>query len=367
LFLNLKNSNSFFLFIFLLFIMPSLFYFSLFPFPFSLFPFAFTLYPCCLFMNKNKKALIVGITGQDGAYLAQYLLSKGYEVFGTSRDAQLATMSNLKYLGIENRVKFFSMSLIDFRSVLQVVTEVKPDEMYNLAGQSSVGLSFGQPVETLESVTVGTLNILEVIRFTNHEIKFYNASSSECFGNIKGIADETTPFNPRSPYAAAKAAAFWITSNYREAYNIFACSGILFNHESPLRHRRFVTQKIISGVLEIKNGTRDKLTLGNINITRDWGWAPEYVEAMYLMMQQNIPDDFIIATGESHTLKEFVATAFNAVGLNWETYLEFDNSLLRPTDIEYSCGNASKAQKILGWEAKTRMSRVIERMIENGK
>ena len=222
-----------------------------------------------------KTALICGISGQDGAYLAQLLLSKGNRVVGTSRDAQISSFGNLVRLGIRDRIEVESAALSDFRSVLQVLIKVEPDEIYNLAGQSSVALSFQQPVETLESISVGTLNLLEAIRFTRQPIKLYNACSGECFGDIADAADESTPFRPRSPYAVAKAAAFWEVANYREAYNIFACSGILFNHESPLRPARFVTRKIVSAACRIAAGSREKLQLGNIAIQRDRGWAPE--------------------------------------------------------------------------------------------
>jgi len=227
----------------------------------------------------KKVALITGISGQDGTYLAQLLLQKGYTVFGTARDAQMNSFNNLRKLGILEDIHLESMSLTDFRSVLQVLSKVKPSELYNLAGQSSVGLSFQQPVETLESVSVGTLNLLEAIRFTEQPIRFYNAGSSECFGDTGGIpADENTPFRPRSPYAVAKSAAFWEVANYREAYGLYACSGILFNHESPLRPERFVTRKIVASACRIANGSAEKLQLGNIAICRDWGWAPEYVD-----------------------------------------------------------------------------------------
>ena len=233
----------------------------------------------------NKKALIFGVSGQDGAYLAKLLLSKGYTVCGTSRDAQISSFRNLEYLEIRDRVQLESTALNDFRSVLQVLFKTRPDEVYNLAGQTSVGLSFEQPVETLESIAVGTLNILEAIRFIGEPIKFYNAASSEVFGDINGAAaDESTAFSPRSPYAVAKATAFWEVANYREAYGLFACSGILFNHDSPLRPERFVTQKAISSACRIAAGKQDKLYLGNIDIQRDWGWAEDYVVAMYLML-----------------------------------------------------------------------------------
>ncbi len=312
-----------------------------------------------------KKALICGISGQDGAYLAQLLLSKGYMVCGTSRDAQISSFRNLTRLGIREQVKLESMSLTDFRSVLQILTKIEPDEVYNLAGQSSVGLSFEQPVETLESIATGTLNLLEAIRFTGKTIKFYNAGSSECFGDTGDrAADETTPFRPRSPYAVAKSTAFWEVANYREAYGLFACSGILYNHESPLRPERFVTQKIIAAACRIAGGSREKLNLGNISVQRDWGYAPEYVEAMYLMLQHPDPDDYVIATGETHRLEEFVAIAFSSVGLDWQEWVNIDTSLYRPTDIAVGRGNPGKAKTKLGWEATSKMPEVVRQMVE---
>lgn len=312
-----------------------------------------------------KKALICGISGQDGAYLAQLLLKQGYTVCGTSRDAQISSFRNLQLLGIREQVKLESMALNDFRSVIQVLTKIQPDEIYNLAGQSSVGLSFEQPVETLESITTGTLNLLEAIRFLGAPIKLYNAGSSECFGDTGEIAaTETTPFRPRSPYAVAKAAAFWEVANYREAYNLFACSGILFNHESPLRPERFVTQKIVTAACRIAQGSQEKLYLGNMQIQRDWGWAPEYVEAMYLMLQQDQPDDYVIATGQSSSLKDFVAAAFASVNLDWQEHVVIDNSLLRPTDLAVGQGNPTKVKYKLGWQAKYKMPDVVQMMIQ---
>lgn len=312
-----------------------------------------------------KKALICGISGQDGAYLAQLLLNQGYTVCGTSRDAQISPFSNLGYLGIREQVKLESMALTDFRSVLQVLTKIQPDEIYNLAGQSSVGLSFGQPVETLESIATGTLNLLEAIRFLGKPIKLYNAGSSECFGDTGDTAaDETTPFRPRSPYAVAKATAFWEVANYREAYGLFACSGILFNHESPLRPERFVTQKIVAAACRIAQGSKEQLYLGNMQIQRDWGWAPEYVEAMHLMLQQQQPDDYVIATGESTSLEDFVSAAFASVNLDWHEHLVIDNSLLRPTDLEVGRGNPAKAKNQLRWQAKYKMKDVVQMMVK---
>ncbi|MDK9721133.1 MAG: GDP-mannose 4,6-dehydratase [Rhodospirillales bacterium] len=311
----------------------------------------------------TRKALIFGVSGQDGAYLAQHLLDKGYEVHGTSRDADLASFRNLERLGIRGKVATYSAVPTDFRSVIQTVTRVEPSEIYNLAGQSSVGLSFGQPAETLESNAIGTLNILEALRMLGGGLRFYNACSSECFGNTEhGPADEETPFRPRSPYAVAKAAAFWEVANYREAYGLFACSGILFNHESPLRPARFVTRKIIEAAKRIADGSTEKLKLGRLDIRRDWGWAPEYVVAMARMLTLDQPEDFVIATGESHSLEEFVARTFEAVDLEWQAHVESDPSLFRPSDLNVSQGNPGKARDRLGWAAKMRMADVVSLM-----
>jgi len=315
--------------------------------------------------NKQAVAMIVGISGQDGAYLAKLLLDKGYEVWGTARDAQMATFNNLAKLGIKERVHSESMSLNDFRSVLQMVSKIAPDELYNLAGQSSVGLSFDQPVETLESISTGTLNLLEVIRFVGKPIRFYNAGSSECFGDTEDApANESTPFHPQSPYAVAKAAAYWLVANYREAYGLYACSGMLFNHESPLRPERFVTRKIVSTACRIAHGSDEKLQLGAMNISRDWGWAPEYVEAMWRMLQLNVPEDFVIATGRTYCLEEFVAEAFMAVNLDWRDHVQNDPSLLRPSDILVGRADPTKAKEMLDWQAEYQMHDVVCMMIQ---
>lgn len=312
----------------------------------------------------SKTALICGISGQDGAYLAQLLLGKGYIVAGTSRDAQVTRFSGLETLGIKDRVRLVSMSITDFRSVYQVLKQIVPDEIYNLAGQSSVGLSFDQPVETLESIATGTLNLLEAIRFTGRTIKLYNAGSSECFGDTGPTpADETTAFRPRSPYAVAKATAYWEVANYREAYGLFACSGILFNHESPLRPGRFVTQKIIATACRIAAGEKVTLTLGNLNVARDWGWAPEYVDAMWRMLQQEQPQDYVIATGTTHSLEEFVDAVFGQLGLKWHDQTRSDPALIRAADIAMGRANPAKAAKELGWRATIKMEDVIARMI----
>ncbi|MBF0502962.1 MAG: GDP-mannose 4,6-dehydratase [Candidatus Riflebacteria bacterium] len=315
-------------------------------------------------MSCPPKALICGVSGQDGAYLAKLLLDKGYEVIGTSRDAQVASFSGLVKLGILERICVESVTLTDFRSVLTCLAKVRPDEIYNLAGQSSVGLSFQQPVETFESITLGVLNLLEAIRFMNRKVKFYNAGSGECFGNLRGeAATESSPFRPRSPYAMAKAAAYWTVANYREAYDLYACTGILFNHESSLRPERFVTRKIVAAACRIARGSKEKLKLGNLAISRDWGWAPEYVDAMWRMMQCERPEDFVIATGVLHRLEDFVEYAFKEVDLDWHDHVEIDSSLLRPTDLEGGSGNAGKAKSLLKWQPEVTFDRLIRLLV----
>ena len=315
--------------------------------------------------TEQRRALICGVSGQDGAYLARLLLEKGYEVFGTSRDAQISSFRNLRRLGIHGRVRLESMAVTDFRSVLQVLNKTSPHEVYNLAGQSSVGLSFQQPVETLESISLGTLNLLEAIRFVERPIRLYNAGSGECFGDTHGVAaTEATPFRPMSPYGVAKAAAHWEVANYRNAYGLYACSGILYNHESPLRPERFVTRKVVSAACRIAAGDPEKLRLGNLDIERDWGWAPEYVEAMWLMLQQDQADDFVIATGNSNKLSDFVDLAFRAVGLDWHEHVEIDPGLTRPTDISRGVGDPSLANRVLGWKAQHHMGDVVTMMVE---
>jgi GDPmannose 4,6-dehydratase len=310
------------------------------------------------------RALICGISGQDGAYLADLLLKKGYTVIGTSRDAQTSSFSTLKRLGIADQVQLESMATYDFRSVLHMLRKSAVDEVYNLSGQSSVGLSFGQPVETLDSIIAGTLNMLESIRFLGAPIRFYNAGSGECFGNTEGDgADEDAQFRPRSPYAVAKSAAYWLVANYREAYGLHATTGILFNHESPLRPQRFVTRKIVAAACRIALGSDEKLELGNLEIRRDWGWAPEYVEAMWKMLQSEVPADFIIATGVSHSLEQFAQATFAELDLDWRDHTIRSESLLRPTDIAEGKGNAAKAERVLGWKAKAHMQEVISMMV----
>jgi GDPmannose 4,6-dehydratase len=315
-------------------------------------------------MSPGKRALICGISGQDGAYLAKLLLEKGYQVSGTSRDAQVASFGNLVSLGIRDRVELESMVLTDFRSTLQTLNKIMPDEIYNLAGQSSVGLSFQQPVETMESVGIGVLNLLEAIRFLGFETRLYNASSSECFGDTGGIAaDETTPFHPRSPYAVAKAAAHWMVVNYRDAYGLYASNGILFNHDSPLRPARFVTKKIVAGACAIRRGEMKRLELGNLDVARDWGAAPDYVDAMWRMMQLATPTDLVIATGKTHRLEAFVTAAFEAVGLDWRAHVDVAPGLKRPSDIAYSAGDPAKAAQLIDWRATSGMREVVRTMV----
>ena len=312
---------------------------------------------------NNKKSLIFGISGQDGAYLAAMLLKKGYEVHGASRDRESNSFQNLAALGIRDQVLLHSASLLDFRSLFQVLNHVHPDEVYNLAGQTSVGLSFQQPIETFESIALGTLNIMECLRLLGLKSRFFNAASSESFGQSDLPATEESPFLPRSPYAIAKAAAFFSVANYREAYDLFACSGILFNHESPLRPARFVTRKIVSVAVRIARGSRETLQLGNLDICRDWGWAPEYVDAMWRIMQHDQPDDFIIATGETNSLQCFVETVFQNMGLDWREHVQTDRNLFRPSELRTISTVPDKIFNILGWRAQTRFKQLISLMV----
>lgn len=313
----------------------------------------------------TKTALICGVGGQDGALLARQLLQSSYSVFGTSRDAQGGSFLNLNRLGIHNDVRLLSMAPEDFRSVFMAIKASEPDEVFFLAGQSSVGLSFEQPAETIQSFTLGTLNILEACRMFNPRIRQYHAGSSECFGDTLGVAaKESTPFFPRSPYAVAKASSYWLVNNYREAYGLYACTGILFNHESPLRPGRFVTQKIVQTAKRIADGSDELLELGRLDISRDWGWAPEYVDAMWRMLQQESPVDYVIATGKSHTLGEYVEAVFNEFGLEWQRHVRQSTALLRPTDITLSSADPSKALECLGWSARVDMYGVVKKMIE---
>jgi GDPmannose 4,6-dehydratase len=312
-----------------------------------------------------RRALICGISGQDGAYLARWLLECGYEVWGSSRDVGGAGFANLRRLGVHDRVRLLSMAPEDFRSVFVALRAANPDEVYYLAGQSSVGLSFELPAETLQSVVLGTLNMLEACRLMERPVRLYHAGSSECFGDASGEpANEQTPFRPRSPYAVAKASAFWLVDNYREAYGLHACSGILFNHESPLRPSRFVTQKIIGAAWRIANGSTERLQLGRLDVARDWGGAPEYVVAMHRMLQQDTPRDYVIATGHTHTLEQFVETAFTHLGLVWQDHVEQRQELMRPNELTVSRADPSLAAAHLQWQATSSMAQVVSKMID---
>ena len=307
--------------------------------------------------------MIFGVSGQDGAYLAQLLLGKGYEVWGASREAQVPP-PHLKALHILDQVTLVACNMTDGASIREVLDESNPYEIYNLAGQTSVSYSFVQPLETLHSIAHSTLNLLECIRQRGEPCRLFHASSSESFGNHdQTLITESTPFHPSSPYGVAKASAHWQLSCYREAYGIHASCGILFNHESPLRPRKFVTQKVIAAVGAIARGSKEKLHLGAIDVYRDWGWAPEYVQAMWLMLQQPTPDDFIIATGESHSLRDFVETAFASIGCQSAEFLVQDGSLLRPTEIKYSYADPCKIEQKLGWSAKNKMTDVVRLML----
>jgi GDPmannose 4,6-dehydratase len=312
-----------------------------------------------------KTALITGISGQDGAYLAAHLLSKGYRVVGTSRDSASGRFESLRALGIQDRVTIQSMSLVDFRSTMQVVARACPDEIYNLGGQTSVFASFEQPVETFESIVVGCVNLLEAIRILESPIRLYSAGSSEMFGSTGDeAATEETTIKPRSPYGIAKATSFWQVAQYREAYSIHACTGILFNHESPLRPERFVTQKIVTAACRIAAGEQQTLSLGDLTVCRDWGWAPEYVVAMHRMLQLEQPEDLVIATGQTYSLEDFVSEAFAAVGLNWRRHVRHDQRFVRPTEL--ACGRAdpSRAREAIGWQARYQMPDVARMMVE---
>ena len=318
----------------------------------------------------TKKALITGITGQDGSYLAELLLDKGYEVYGIVRRTSTFTTDRIDHIFQDPhekkaRLKLIYGDLSDASVITKILADVKPDEVYNLAAQSHVRVSFDIPEYTGDVTAIGSLRILEAIRFLGLKTRYYQASSSEMFGMVQAIPqNEDTPFYPRSPYAVAKLYAHWITKNYRESYGIYACSGILFNHESPRRGETFVTRKITQAVAHIKAGLQDKLYLGNLDSKRDWGYAKEYVEAMWLMLQQDEPEDYVIATNETHTIKEFLEEAFSHVGLNWKDYVEFDPKYLRPAEVDLLIGDYSKAKKQLGWEPKTKFKELVKIMVD---
>jgi len=310
-------------------------------------------------------ALIFGVTGQDGAYLAKLLLDKGYRVFGTSRDVAGKVRSNPTALGIDDEINYLTVDITDYKSVLNALKHSAPDEIYNLAGQSSVGISYELPFETIRSFTLGVLNIMEGIRFLGLASRLFNASSGECYGETgSSPAKESSKFAPKSPYAVAKASAYWSVVNYRQAYNLYACSGILFSHESILRNPNFVSKKIVSSACRISKGLQNELTLGNLDITRDWGWAPEYVDAMWRMLQQNQADDFIIATGTRYTLEDFVRLSFEVLELDYRKHLKVSDKFVRPNDISCSTGSPKLAEEKLGWKASYTLPDIVEEMVK---
>lgn len=312
-----------------------------------------------------KRALITGITGQDGPYLAELLLSKGYKVYGTVRRLSTPNLENIQH--IREQVELLSADLLDTTSLTEAIEESEPDEVYNLAAMSFVKASFEQPVLTGEFTALGVTRLLEAIRTVNSKIKFYQASSSEMFGKVTETPQkETTRFHPRSPYGVAKVYGHYITLNYRESYNMFACSGILFNHESPRRGIEFVTRKISNGVARIKLGKQDKLILGDLSPKRDWGFSGDYVEAMWLMLQQQNPDDYVVGTGENHSVKEFVELAFKYVGINdWQNYIISNHPKhMRPAEVDHLIADYSKARKVLGWKPKTSFKELVEMMVK---
>lgn len=312
----------------------------------------------------TKRALITGITGQDGAYLAQLLLSKGYQVHGTLRPGGGNT-ARLDELGVTQDLSLATLDFSDREAIIKLLEKIQPGEVYNLAAQSSVAASFGNPLDTGDSTGLGAVRLLEGIRAVDPAIRFYQASSSEMFGRVDTAPkNEQTPFNPRSPYAAAKVYAHFMTVTCREAYDLFCCAGILFNHESPLRGQDYVTRKITLAAARIKLGLQRELRLGNLSVRRDWGYAPEYVEAMWLMMQQDQPDDFVIATGESHSVLEFVQKAFAYVGLDWQDYVVIDPAFYRPAEVNVVVGDAAKARTRLNWRPATTFDQLVRIMVD---
>ncbi len=329
-----------------------------------------------------KRALITGIRGQDGAYLARLLLEKGYEVYGGDRRSGDSSLWRLKELGIEKDVRIRYIDLLELTNVMREIENIKPDEVYNLAAQSFVQASFEQPLLTADIDAIGVLRLLEALRVIKPDARFYQASTSEMFGKVQAIPqNEKTPFYPRSPYGVAKLFGHWITVNYRESYNMFACSGILFNHESPLRGLEFVTRKLTYGIARIRAGLQDSIFVGNLESKRDWGYAPEYTEAMWLMLQQEEADDYVIATGETHSVREFVENAFKCAGFDvvWDgsgidekgidnntgkILLEVSQEFFRPSEVEILIGDCSKAKKKLGWQPRTKFSELVKIMVE---
>ncbi|OAS20532.1 GDP-mannose 4,6-dehydratase [Paenibacillus oryzisoli] len=313
---------------------------------------------------SQKRALITGITGQDGSYLAELLISKGYKVFGIKRRTSAPIMENI--IHIANEIEFIDGDLQDLGSLIQAVKISNPDEVYNLAAQSFVGTSWAQPVLTAQSTAIGVTNMLEAVRLVKPDARFYQASSSEMFGKVVETPQvETTPFYPRSPYGVAKVYGHWITVNYRESYDMFACSGILFNHESPRRGIEFVTRKVTDAVARIKLGLQNELRMGNLDSKRDWGFAGDYVQAMWLMLQQDAPDDFVISTGETHTVEELVEIAFSHAGLNWRDYIVIDPKFVRPAEVDLLLGDCTKAKEKLGWKLDVGFEELVKMMVDS--
>ena len=317
-------------------------------------------------MKKQKSALITGITGQDGAYLANFLLKKNYRVFGTFRRISSPNFWRLSYLGIEKNIHYIPADLIDNSSLIEALKISKPDEVYNLAAQSYVGSSFDNPITSGEYSGISVLRILEGIRLLDPKIKFYQASTSELYGKItESPQNEETAFRPQSPYATAKLYGYWTTDMYRDAYDMFAVNGILFNHESPLRGLEFVTRKITNAVARIKLGLQKKLILGNLDAKRDWGYAPEYVECMWLMLQQKKPENFVIATNQTHSIQEFAELAFSAVDLDWKKYVQSNKKYFRLLEVEYLLGDSTKAKKKLKWKPNTTFEKLVQIMVDS--
>lgn len=314
----------------------------------------------------QKKALITGVTGQDGAYLSKYLLEQGYKVYGMITRRSTPCTWRLEYLDVLDKIELMKGDLTDTASLMHILSDCKPDEVYNLGAQSFVAASWNQPLLTAEVTGLGAMKLLEAIRLVQPEAKFYQASTSELFGGMKEfpVQSEETPFHPRSPYGVSKLFAHWATINYRESYNVFGCCGILFNHESPLRGIEFVTRKVTDAVAKIKLGKQKDLHLGNIDARRDWGFAGDYVKAMHLMLQQDTPDDYVIATGCTSSVREMCKIAFEHVGLNYEDYVVIDPEFYRPAEVELLCGNPEKAQKVLGWKAETSLEELICMMVD---
>lgn len=316
-------------------------------------------------MPETKVALITGVTGQDGAYLSKLLLDKGYEVWGTYRRLSTPNFWRLQYLEIFDDVNLMSVDLIDASSLLETVRKCSPDELYNLAAQSFVGASFDQPIATAEISGIAVTRILEILKQIKPDCRFYQASTSEMFGGVsEGFQDDNTPFAPHSPYAAAKLYGHWMTKIYREAYDLYATNGILFNHESPLRGLEFVTRKITNTIAQIKLGLKETIELGNIKAKRDWGYAPEYVEGIWKILQHDEPQDFILATGSTYSVEEFLNFAFEAVKLNYKDYIKINDRYFRPLDVNFLCGDPTRAQDVLGWKTKTSLKELITIMVD---